>query len=119
MMFISTRPLSATRSGLPVDPLMTSFVRSSYFKNWSSKRFTSPDEVILCVDNKQSMYCHLLSGLIQREEVVSMAATFASSLVQAITFLETHWKELCDNIRLVMLASGSLTLVARNLSPPY
>ncbi|CAA7024315.1 unnamed protein product [Microthlaspi erraticum] len=99
MMFISTRPSSSTRSGLPVDPLMTSFVRSSYFKNWSSKRFTSPDEVILCVDNKQSMYCHLLCGLVQREEVVSMAATFASSLVQAITFLETHWKELCDNIR--------------------
>ncbi|CAH2036152.1 unnamed protein product, partial [Thlaspi arvense] len=88
MKFLNTRTLSTTPSRLPVAPLMTRFLMSSYFKNWSSKRFTSPDQVILCVDNKQSMYCHLLCGLVQRSE-----------LVQAITFLETHWKEMCGNIR--------------------
>ncbi|XP_018486140.2 4-substituted benzoates-glutamate ligase GH3.12-like isoform X2 [Raphanus sativus] len=100
MSFLNTRPLSTTSSGLLVAPLMTSFIVSSYFKKyWSSTRFTSPDEVILCVDNKQSMYCHLLCGLVRREEVVSLVATFASGVVQAITFLESNWKELCNNIR--------------------
>ncbi|KAL0710956.1 hypothetical protein Bca4012_017934 [Brassica carinata] len=34
-----------------------------------------------------------------REEVVSIFAPYACGLVQAIKFLETHWKELCNNIR--------------------
>lgn len=31
--------------------------------------------------------------------MVSVAASFASSLVGAITFLENYWKEMCSNIR--------------------
>ncbi|KAL9309035.1 putative GH3 family protein [Arabidopsis thaliana] len=99
MAFLNTRPFITTPSGLPVAPLSTSFAMSDYFKNRPSKCYSSPDEVILCVDNRQNMYCHLLCGLAQREEVVSIAAAFASSLVEAIRFLETHWKELCNNIR--------------------
>ncbi|CDY39919.1 BnaA09g15010D [Brassica napus] len=34
-----------------------------------------------------------------RDEVVAVAASFASSLVGAITFLESYWKEICNNIR--------------------
>ncbi|CAN7083032.1 unnamed protein product [Brassica oleracea var. botrytis] len=94
--FLNTRPLSKTPSGLP---LITSFIMSDCFKNWSSRRNTSPDEVILCADSKQNMYCHLICALVQREDVVRMYAPFASVLVQAIKFLETHWKELCNNIR--------------------
>ncbi|CDY47450.1 BnaC09g31070D [Brassica napus] len=33
------------------------------------------------------------------DEVVNVTATFASSLVGAITFLESYWKEMCSNIR--------------------
>lgn len=83
MTFLNTRPLSTTPSGLPIAPLSTSFLMSDYFKNLPSKCYVSPDEVILCVDNKQNMYCHLLCGLVQREEVVSISAAFASYLVQA------------------------------------
>ncbi|XP_020869870.1 4-substituted benzoates-glutamate ligase GH3.12 isoform X2 [Arabidopsis lyrata subsp. lyrata] len=72
---------------------------SDYFKNRPSNRFTSPDEVTLCQEHKQAMYCHLLCGLVQRNEVVSLASAFASSLVGAITFLENYWKEICSNIR--------------------
>uniref|UniRef100_A0A1J3I750 4-substituted benzoates-glutamate ligase GH3.12 n=4 Tax=Noccaea caerulescens TaxID=107243 RepID=A0A1J3I750_NOCCA len=97
--FMNTRPLSTTPSGLHVAPALTGFLKSDCFKNRPSKCYTSPDEVILCVDDKQSMFCHLLCGLVQRATVVSMAALFASTLVQAIRFLETHWKELCANIR--------------------
>ncbi|CAA7048205.1 unnamed protein product [Microthlaspi erraticum] len=99
IMFLNTIMLSTTPSGLDLAPATTSYAMSDYFKKQPSKCYTSPDEVILCVDSKQSMYCHLLCGLVQREEVVSMASSFASTLVQAISFLETHWKELCANIR--------------------
>ncbi|CAH8362930.1 unnamed protein product [Eruca vesicaria subsp. sativa] len=76
--FLNTRAVSRTLSGLPVGPVITSFLVSENFKNWSSKRYTSPDE---------------------REEVVSIFVPYACALVQAIKFLETHWKELCTNIR--------------------
>ncbi|KAF8074236.1 hypothetical protein N665_1119s0020 [Sinapis alba] len=100
--FHYTRPESTTPSGLPVAPAFTTFFKSDYFKNRPSNSksvYTSPDQVILCPDNKQSLYCHLLCGLSQRNEVVKVGATFAYALVRAIYFLESNWKELCDNIR--------------------
>uniref|UniRef100_A0A1J3EBL1 4-substituted benzoates-glutamate ligase GH3.12 n=1 Tax=Noccaea caerulescens TaxID=107243 RepID=A0A1J3EBL1_NOCCA len=97
--FLNIGLLSTTPSGLPIASAVTSFLMSDSFKKWSSKCYASPDEVIFCKDNKQSMYCHLLCALVQRKEVVSVYVPFASALVQAIQFLETHWKELCNNIR--------------------
>ncbi|CAA7024426.1 unnamed protein product [Microthlaspi erraticum] len=99
MTFNFVRAQSSTLSGLPVSTGTTSFLSSECFKNRPSNVFTSPDEVTLCQDNKQAMYCHLLCGLVQRDEVVSVAAPFASTLVNAITFLENYWKEMCSNIR--------------------
>ncbi|KAL0793707.1 hypothetical protein Bca101_065084 [Brassica carinata] len=46
-----------------------------------------------------------------RDEVVIVAASFASSLVGAITFLESYWKEMCSNIR-----SGHVSRWITNLS---
>ncbi|WZY93235.1 4-substituted benzoates-glutamate ligase GH3.12-like [Brassica napus] len=101
MEFHYTKPESTTPSGLPVAAAFTSFFKSDYFKNRPSKsQYTSPHQVILCPDNKQSLYCHLLCGLSQRDEVVRFGATFAHALVRAIDFLESNWKELCGNIRL-------------------
>ncbi|KAL1201537.1 4-substituted benzoates-glutamate ligase GH3.12 [Cardamine amara subsp. amara] len=97
--FFLARAQSTTTSGLPVSFAFSSCLLSDCFKNWSSNHFTSPNEVTMCPDYKQGMYCHLLCGLVQREVVVSVATPFASSLVGAITFLENHWKELCSNIR--------------------
>ncbi|KAG2331523.1 hypothetical protein Bca52824_002703 [Brassica carinata] len=99
MTFYFARVPSTTPSGLPVSFVRGGYLTSEYFKNESSYRYTSPNEVMLCSDNKQAMYCHLLCGLIQRDEVVSVAAPFACSLVGAITVLENCWKELCSNIR--------------------
>ncbi|CAH2035956.1 unnamed protein product [Thlaspi arvense] len=102
MEFYYINPETKTLSGLPVSPAFTSFFMSEYFKNRPSKcksECTSPDSVTLCPDNKQSLYCHLLCGLCQRDEVVRVGATFAFSLVQAIDFLGNYWKELCSNIR--------------------
>ncbi|CAH8391657.1 unnamed protein product [Eruca vesicaria subsp. sativa] len=100
--FHFTKPESTTPSGLPYSSLSTTFLTSDYFKNRPPNNvfsLTSPDQVIFCPDNIQSMYCHLLCGLVQRDEVVSVTATFASVLVRAIIFLENNWKELCSNIR--------------------
>ncbi|KAL1218300.1 4-substituted benzoates-glutamate ligase GH3.12 [Cardamine amara subsp. amara] len=66
--------------------------------NWYYS-YTSPDEVILCQDNKQNLYCHLLCGLLQRNEVTRIGSIFASVIVRAIKFLEDSWEELCSSIR--------------------
>ncbi|CAH8355080.1 unnamed protein product [Eruca vesicaria subsp. sativa] len=98
IMFTFTRPMSTTPCGLPLAPALTSFTKSEYYRSLATKS-TCPLQIILCPDTKQSMYCQLLCGLVQREEVVRVGATFGSVLVQVIHFLENYWKELASNIR--------------------
>ncbi|XVF02091.1 hypothetical protein REPUB_Repub04eG0146700 [Reevesia pubescens] len=102
MYLLFVKPEIITPSGLMARPVLTSYYKSSNFKNRPFNRFnvyTSPDETILCSDSKQSMYCQLLCGLVQREEVLRVGAVFASAFLRAIKFLEDYWKELCSNIR--------------------
>ncbi|XP_010556088.1 PREDICTED: 4-substituted benzoates-glutamate ligase GH3.12-like [Tarenaya hassleriana] len=102
MMFLFTKPELVTPSGLPARAATSSYFKSDYFKNRPSNwyySYTSPDEVILCPDNRQSLYCHLLCGLVQRNHVVRVGSIFASVLVRAIKFLEDFWMELCSGIR--------------------
>ncbi|XP_042499900.1 indole-3-acetic acid-amido synthetase GH3.17-like [Macadamia integrifolia] len=102
MYLLFIKPEISTPSGLMARPVLTSYYKSSNFRNRPFNKFnvyTSPDETILCLDNKQSMYCQLLCGLIQRDEVLRVGAVFASAFLRAIKFLEDHWQELCSNIR--------------------
>ncbi|KAG7656872.1 GH3 family [Arabidopsis suecica] len=102
MAFLYNRLESKTPSGLALSSSFTSYFMSDYFKNRPSKcnsEYTSPDQVILCPDNNQSVYCHLLCGLSQREKVVGVSATFAHALIKAINALQIYWKELSSNIR--------------------
>ncbi|CAN8299597.1 unnamed protein product [Cochlearia groenlandica] len=102
MMFLFTKQELETPSGLPARVATSSYIKSDYFKNRPSNwyySYTSPDEVIVCPNNKQSLYCHLLCGLVQRHEVVRMGSIFASVMVRAIKFLEIYWEEFCSNIR--------------------
>ncbi|KAH0907425.1 hypothetical protein HID58_039252, partial [Brassica napus] len=102
MMFLFTKQETKTPSGLLARVATSSYFKSDYFTNRPSNwyySYTSPDEVILCSNNTQSLYCHLLCGLLQRDEVVRMGSIFASVMVRAIKFLETYWEELCSNIR--------------------
>ncbi|WZZ63828.1 hypothetical protein YC2023_075198 [Brassica napus] len=78
---------------------------SDYFKNRPLKCYTSLDEVILCVDYKQSMYCHLLCGLVQREEVSTQS-----------NFLKVTGRNCVIISDLVILARGSPTLVAETVA---
>ena len=71
-----------------------------------------------------SLYCHLLCGLVLRDEVTRVCANFASILVQGITFLEIFWKEMCSNIRSGQLSDwitdscrGSVSIILGGLNP--
>ncbi|EOA40020.1 hypothetical protein CARUB_v10008708mg [Capsella rubella] len=102
MGFLYNRLETKTPSGLLVSSAFATYFMSDYFKNRSSKcnlEYTSPDQIILCIDINQSVYCHLLCGLSQRDKVVGVCATFAYALVQAINVLQISWTELSNNIR--------------------
>ncbi|PPD66512.1 hypothetical protein GOBAR_DD36610 [Gossypium barbadense] len=90
---------SETPSGLTVRTLSSCYFMSDNFKKSVPKICTSPIETILCLDHKQSMYCQLLTGLLQRDHVVSISSIFGSVLARSIKFLQDHWNELCSNIR--------------------
>jgi len=65
----------------------------------------SPDEVIFGPDFHQSLYCHLLCGLIYSNEVQFVFSTFAHSIVHAFRTFELVWEELCTDIRKGVLSS--------------
>lgn len=64
MYLLFVKPEIRTRSGLMARPVLTSYYKTSNFRNRPLNRYnvdTSRDETILCSDSKQSMYCQLLS----------------------------------------------------------
>lgn len=68
-------------------------------KQQQTKTFTcSPEEVISSGDYKQSTYCHLLLGLYFSDEVEFVTSTFAYSIIQAFSYFEEHWREICSDI---------------------
>nr|GMC53777.1 indole-3-acetic acid-amido synthetase GH3.6 [Ipomoea batatas] len=102
MYFLFIKYESKTPGGLAARPVLTSYYKSSYFKNRQPDpytNYTSPNEAILCPDSYQSMYAQMLCGLCQRHEVLRVGAVFSSGFIRAIRFLEKHWKPLCNDIR--------------------
>ncbi|CAA0402336.1 unnamed protein product [Arabidopsis thaliana] len=92
---------SKTANGLMVRTMVTSFLKSIKQTNsflWDSLQ-VSPHAITTCADTTQSMYCQLLCGLLERDNVARLGAPFASSFLKVIKFLEDHWPELCSNIR--------------------
>ncbi|XP_074282534.1 jasmonoyl--L-amino acid synthetase JAR4-like [Silene latifolia] len=71
---------------------------SSTMKSMQSQS-CSPTEVIFGSDYHQSLYCHLLCGLLHNEEIQLVSSTFAHSLVQAFETFELVWEDLCSDIR--------------------
>ncbi|MBA0798967.1 hypothetical protein Gohar_009512, partial [Gossypium harknessii] len=102
MYFLFVKSEAKTPGGLVARPVLTSYYKSSHFKNRPNDpytNYTSPKETILCLDSYQSMYSQLLCGLFQNEDVVRVGAVFASGFIRAIQFLEKHWSLLCKDIR--------------------
>ncbi|KAM3392019.1 hypothetical protein ACQJBY_013258 [Aegilops geniculata] len=101
LLFVKAETL--TNSGIPVRSVLTSYYKSPHFlhrKHDLYNNYTSPDEVILCPDSQQSMYCQLLCGLVERQHVLRLGAVFASAFLRSISFLEQHWCDLVNDIRI-------------------
>ncbi|KAH6778444.1 Auxin-responsive GH3 family protein [Perilla frutescens var. hirtella] len=102
MYFLFIKCESKTPGGLPARPVLTSYYKSSHFKERPFDpytNYTSPNETILCLDSYQSMYSQILCGLCQNTQVLRVGAVFASGFIRAIRFLEKHWPLLCRDIR--------------------
>lgn len=94
--------ISTSKGGLITGTATTHLFRSEEFrlKQASTKvRACSPVEVMNGCDNMQSMYCHLLCGLLYQEEVEYVTSTFAYTLVEALRLFEMQWKNICEDIR--------------------
>ncbi|XP_010521407.1 PREDICTED: indole-3-acetic acid-amido synthetase GH3.17-like [Tarenaya hassleriana] len=90
-----------TPGGLWVGTFITNVLRSYSDRSFLWDRaLSSPLDVSMCRDTKQSMYCQLLCGLAQRDHVGRFGASFSSTFIRVIKFLEAHWRELCSNIRM-------------------
>ncbi|XP_030443503.1 jasmonoyl--L-amino acid synthetase JAR4-like isoform X1 [Syzygium oleosum] len=97
-----------TKGGLAAGTATTNLFRSSQYKSTMKamqSHCCSPDEVIFGPDFQQSLYCHLLCGLLYRDEVQSVSSTFAHSIVHAFRTFEQVWEELCTDIRYGVLTS--------------
>ncbi|OVA11781.1 GH3 auxin-responsive promoter [Macleaya cordata] len=102
MYFMFTKPEAKTPGGLVASPILTSYYKSSHFKDRPYdpyNDYTSPDETIICEDSYQSLYSQLLCGLYQNNQVLRVGAAFAFGFLWAIWFLQKHWTLLCNDIR--------------------
>uniref|UniRef100_A0A0E0A3F0 Uncharacterized protein n=1 Tax=Oryza glumipatula TaxID=40148 RepID=A0A0E0A3F0_9ORYZ len=91
-----------TKGGILATTATTNLYRRQRYKEGMKdiqSQCCSPDEVIFGPDFHQSLYCHLLCGLIYSEEVHSVFSTFAHSLVHAFQTFEEVWEDLCTDIR--------------------
>ncbi|KAJ1291709.1 hypothetical protein BS78_02G336600 [Paspalum vaginatum] len=105
--FLFVKSETRTPGGLAARPVLTSYYKSSHFKNRpfdAYNNYTSPTAAILCADAFQSMYAQMLCGLCQRLDVLRVGAVFASGLLRAIRFLQLNWEQLAADIE-----SGALT----------
>lgn len=91
-----------TPAGLIAGAMTTNLYRSSRFRNrvrGPNDEYCVPDEVILCGDTHQGMYCHLLCGLAHAPEIVKVFGVFAAIVVVAVRALQRQWREIAEDIR--------------------
>lgn len=108
LQFIYSSKQFKTKGGLAAGTATTNLFRSSQYKSTMKamqSQCCSPDEVIFGPDFHHSLYCHLLCGLLYRDEVQFVSSTFAHSIVHAFRTFEQVWEELCNDIRYGVLTS--------------
>uniref|UniRef100_A0A0D9Y5B5 GH3 middle domain-containing protein n=1 Tax=Oryza glumipatula TaxID=40148 RepID=A0A0D9Y5B5_9ORYZ len=102
LQFIYSSRETRTKGGLTATTATTNVYRSEEFKATMrdiQSQCCSPDEVIFGPDFAQSLYCHLLAGLLAAGDVQIVSATFAHSVVLAFQTFERAWEDLCADIR--------------------
>lgn len=75
-------------------------------------RFTAPTELLFPTEAMDTMYLRLLFALRERD-VEQILSPFTWGVLEAFSFLEKHWENLCDDID-----SGEITFVM-NLPEDY
>ncbi|KAK6777321.1 hypothetical protein RDI58_024038 [Solanum bulbocastanum] len=108
LQFIYSSKQFKTKGGLAAGTATTNVFRNAQFKKTMKAMSTpvcSPDEVIFGPDFQQSLYCHLLCGLIFRDEVQVVSSTFAHSIVHSFQTFEQVWEALVVDIRKGVLSS--------------
>lgn len=72
-----------TPSGIKAGAISTNYFRGPRFQNRvknPDEEYCVPDEVILCDDTSQGMYCHVLCALAQASAIVKVYGTFAGTI---------------------------------------
>ncbi|XP_010523788.1 PREDICTED: jasmonic acid-amido synthetase JAR1-like [Tarenaya hassleriana] len=108
LQFIFSSKQYISEGGVPVGTATTNLYRNPKFKaGLQSIRSIccSPDEVIFSPDVHQALYCHLLCGILCRDEVQYVFAAFAHSLVHAFRTFEHVWEDIVADIREGVLSS--------------
>ncbi|WVZ72850.1 hypothetical protein U9M48_021246 [Paspalum notatum var. saurae] len=102
LQFIYGSRQSTTKGGLTATTATTHLYLHEAFKS-ASRDFQlpccSPDAVVFGPDFAESLYCHLLCGLLAADDVRTVYAVFGHNVVLALQALERAWEELCDDIR--------------------
>ncbi|PIN13876.1 hypothetical protein CDL12_13481 [Handroanthus impetiginosus] len=125
LQFIYSSKQFLTKGGLRAGTATTNVYRNAAFKRTMRAMqmpCCSPDEVIFGDNFHESLYCHLLCGLIFREEIQVVSSTFAHSLVHAFRTFEQVWEDLVADIRYGTLnsqiTSKSLRSAITNILKP-
>lgn len=102
LQFIYSSKQFKTEGGLSAGTATTHLFSNAAFKKTlraTQRPCCSPEEVIFGGDYHQSLYCHLLCGLIFRHEIQVISSTFAHSIVHAFRTFEKLWHHLVSDLR--------------------
>ncbi|XP_022856676.1 jasmonic acid-amido synthetase JAR1 [Olea europaea var. sylvestris] len=91
-----------TKGGLAAGTATTNVYSDKKFKTTMRAMQTSccsPDEVIFSTNCEESLYCHLLCGLIFQDQVQVVSSTFAHGIVHAFRTFEGKWEDLVNDVR--------------------
>ncbi|CAF2124209.1 unnamed protein product [Brassica napus] len=108
LQFIFSSKQYISKGGVPVGTATTNVYRNPNFKAGMKSIQSlccSPDEVIFSPDVHQALYCHLLSGILFRDQVQYVFASFAHGLVHAFRTFEQLWEEIVTDIEDGVLSS--------------
>ncbi|CAH8300377.1 unnamed protein product [Eruca vesicaria subsp. sativa] len=100
--FIFSSKQYISTGGVPIGTATTNVYRNPNFKAGMKSIQSlccSPDEVIFSPDVHQALYCHLLSGILFRDQVQYVFASFAHGLVHAFRTFEQVWGEIVTDIK--------------------
>ncbi|CAM8945309.1 unnamed protein product [Rhodiola kirilowii] len=114
--FIYGRKQVKVRDGLTAGPAITNVYSHPRFKSGMEciqSQPCSPYEVIFGSVFQECLYCHLLCGLLYRNEIQFVCSAFAHSMVHAFRTFEHVWEELCEDIRRGELSSKITDLSIR------